>query len=85
MSYSGKWWWEESGKAKPTAPMPMDIPKGYTSGFVEAEMSLIELWQGEKKFLQQFHVKPRNAADKRKENLLGLEFNPDGPKENPGN
>ncbi len=63
------------------SPMPFYAPKGYKSPFVDLEMSLNELWKGEKKFLQQFHVKPKTAKDKRSENLLGLEFNPDVPRE----
>ena len=81
MAYQGRWWAPESGKVGTTAPMPFEVPKGWKSMHREVEVSLNEVWMGKKKFLKQFHVKQRTASDKRKENLLGLEFNPDVPRE----
>lgn len=69
-------------KLHDTAPVPFIIPKGYKSMRLEVEMSLENLWAGNKKFLRQFHKPAKvSAKDKRGENLLGLEFNTDAPRE----
>jgi len=82
MSYEHKGYnpWNKGMKAGTTEPMPMEIPKGYKSPFVGAEISLIELWRGKKKVLRQFHKPVMTSKQWRKENLLGLMFNGE-PKE----
>lgn len=45
-------------KYRDSPPEPMEIPKGYKSPFNDGEVSLNELWMGEKKFLRKF-AKPR--------------------------
>ena len=60
-------------------PMEFHAPKGYKSPFVDLEMSLNELWKGEKKFLWQFHKPHKTGSFKEanEENKLEGEFNPE--------
>lgn len=51
-------------------PAPMEIPKGYTSPFVEGEIALNELWMGEGEFLRHFATKKKTNSDS------DIEFNP---------
>lgn len=84
MAYSGKWWQDGHKRVVNSPPMEFTVPKGYKSPFIGGEMALNELWMGQKKFLRLFHKPIKvSAKDKRGENLLGLQFNPDVPRETP--
>lgn len=80
--------WDKQ-KIRDGEPALIEVPKGWRSMHREVEYNLCILWperdvklpKRERRCLNKFHVKPKTGNDRRKENPLGLLFNPDVPRD----